>query len=560
MKRIKTTSFILFCFSFVLAQKNTIGLISYNPIEAYPGYNLIFPHAQSTVFLLDNCGELVHFWEDEPVFAPGNTVYIMENGNLIKCKRNSNSAINDPIWAGGAGETVEVRTWENDLIASFTLNNSSYRLHHDVAPMPNGNILMIAWENKSGAEAHQAGRDTSSLSQGKIWSEAIFEWNPTIDSIVWEWHVWDHLVQDFRSDMDNFGVIAHHPELININYDEPIGHPDWLHINAIDYNPVLDQIVLSVPHFDEFWIIDHSTTTEEASKHSGGNSGKGGDLLYRWGNPMAYGRGDLADKKLFFQHDVHWVEPLAERGSENFAKIGLFNNRVEQNRSTINLIITNYDEAKAAYNMNGEVFLPLDFERTIMHPKGEMRASSSSLSSAQLLPNGNVLACSGRSGFSYELSPDGQVAWEYITPFDRGKLASQGDTLTGPVNLTFRLKRYGLDYPAFMDRDLSPIGYLELNPNEAFCTTLSVFTEEKPKVSNITIYPNPVTTTLTISKKGLDRIPLFIYDLLGRKVRSIVVDKDQVQVDLNLLNNGMYLIGTEQQIIKKFIKNGYSTK
>jgi len=122
--------------------------------------------------------------------------------------------------------------------------------------------------------------------------------------------VWDHLIQDYDPTRDNYGVVADHPELVDVNGWVEAGksiHPFWNHMNSIDYNPDEDQIVLSVRGSSELWVIDHSTTSAEAAGHTGGRSGKGGDLLYRWGNPETYDA--PGSQMLFDQHDAQWIEP-----------------------------------------------------------------------------------------------------------------------------------------------------------------------------------------------------------------------------------------------------------
>jgi hypothetical protein len=270
-----------------------------------PGYTLFAPLNSKDTYLIDNCGRVINSWQSDSY--PGNTVYLMPNGNLLRTKRLTNTVIT----GGGGGGGVELLDWQSKVIWSFALNNDLLRLHHDVTFLPNGNILMIVWELRTEAEALAAGRDPSLIPSAKvIWSEQIIEVRPVAPAgseIVWKWSLWDHLVQDFDNNKPGFGVVADHPELVNINYSAQ-NIPDWIHANSIDYNEDLDQIVLSSPFFNEFWIIDHSTTTAQAATHTGGISNKGGDLLYRWGNPLTYKNGTTADQKLFGQHHVHWIK------------------------------------------------------------------------------------------------------------------------------------------------------------------------------------------------------------------------------------------------------------
>jgi len=541
----------LFLLSILAFAQNTVGVISIDNTKAFEGYNLFFPHNNNTVYLVDNCGEVVHDWVGDSDYRPGNMAYLQENGDLLKCSRFFNPTL-DSIWAGGGGELVELLDWEGNVKWSFRLKDEFDRLHHDIAPMPNGNVLMIAWELKNFAESLQAGRDPAKMSQQKVWPDYVLEYNPTLDSIVWEWHAWDHLIQDFDNTKDNFGVVNEHPELIDLNFDNQDGHPDWLHSNSIDYNEDLDQILLSVPHFDEIWIIDHSTTTEEAKGHIGGKGGKGGDLLFRWGNPAAYQ--GVGPQQVFFAHDAQWIDDFLTEETPYYKDILIFNNRVGANYSTANVIRPDYHELTGQYETREDLsFLPNNFALTVTHPD-TFSLFSSGLSSAQLLPNKNMLILSGRPGTAFEINPaTKEIVWEYKIPLRGGNPVAQGEELALNQNITFRLKRYPVDYPAFNGRELSSQGYLELEPNTTFCN-LSVGIEELTLQDlSISVYPNPVNHTLIIEQATRTINNLYLADLTGRILKEITLTGNRTSVDVSDLSSGLYFLRSEGGAIGKVV-------
>ena len=59
---------------------------------------------------------------------------------------------------------------------------------------------------------------------------------PTGGTVVWEWHVWDHLIQDYDATKANYGNVAAHPELIDADGTESRIPSFWNHMNSIDYN------------------------------------------------------------------------------------------------------------------------------------------------------------------------------------------------------------------------------------------------------------------------------------------------------------------------------------
>jgi len=502
-------------------QEQTVGLFLNTPAAA-PGYTLFAPMSYNVTYLIDNNGELVQSWSSE--YRPGLSVYILENGDLLRTRIIQGQLFQ----TGGHGGGVEIIDWDGNLVWEFDYFSDQYWQHHDIESLPNGNVLLIAWEHKADASAIANGRNPNMLAGSQqpfgFWPDHIIEVNPESNSIAWEWHVWDHLIQDYDSSKVNYGVVSDHPELVNLNYPSgPNTSGDWLHINAVDYNAELDQIILSVHHFGEIWIIDHSTTTIEAASHTGGNSGKGGDLLYRWGNPQAYIGGNSNERIFFGQHDARWIED----GSQ----IMVFNNgsgRPGGSYSSIDVITQPIGEDNLYVLDSNGIYGPdtLSWQYTAT-PLGDLFAAN--ISGAHRLENGNTLICDGPRGHYFEVDSAGSLVWDYVNPvvntgplYQGQEIPTQGSAQNSTLNRTFRVHRYPTDYLGFAGHNLEPTGPIELYMNTHDLTYLP------DKHSLHQNYPNPLNPETIIPYDLPENIfvNITIYDLLGRQVKTLV---NQVQ-------------------------------
>ena len=377
------------------------------------------------------------------------------------------------LTGGGEGGRIEEYDWDGNLVWAFDYSTADYMSHHDIEPLPNGNILMLVVEKKTYAEVLAAGFNPDLMhpdveSQGSMMPDSVVEIEPQGTdggTVVWSWHVWDHLIQDFDANQDNYDVVAERPELIDVNgYVEKDQKtmPFWNHMNSIDYNADLDQIMLSVRGSSELWVIDHSTTTAQAAGSTGGNSGKGGGLLYRWGNPQTYDAGTAGDQTLFDQHDAQWIET----GNPGERNILIFNNGLGRNYSTVDEIVPPIDEEGNYALATGEAYEPGELAWTYAAtPPTDLY--SEAISGVQRLPNGNTLICDGVHGMFREVTSDGTIVWQYINPVTNTGPLMQGELPTLDVrkhnyNAVFKIHRYSPTYPGLDGKDLTPTGLVEL--------------------------------------------------------------------------------------------------
>lgn len=437
--------------------------VSVNKEGALKGYTLIAPMNSTNTFLVDLEGRVVNEWKSD--YTPALSCYLLPNGHLLRPGNARTEGFGGP----GAGGRIQEFDWEGNLVWDYQFNHGKLRPHHDICPLPNGNVLVVANDPKTADEQLAAGRRQELVTETLL-PDCIVEIKPTgktTGEIVWQWHAWDHLAQDTDESKPNYGDVSELPQQIDINFSTQMidrmmqdpaqlarlrslgyvgggdqngppsaddrngprrgpggrgpgrGGPggmggDWMHVNSVAYNPKLDQIMISVHEFSEIWIIDHSTTSQEAAGSKGGKSGKGGDLLFRWGNPKVYRSGTNIDQRLFAQHCAHWIA----EGLPGAGNMLVFNNGMGR--------------PDGSYSSADEIELPLKadgtYEKEEYLPYGPVSAKwsyhapeksdffSMLISGAQRLPNGNTLIASGNQAMLFEVTPANEIVWVLQLP------------------------------------------------------------------------------------------------------------------------------------------------
>ncbi len=547
MLRLILSTFIAL-FSFTVFSQNTLGTII-NTDESLQGYTFFSPFNGTSCYLVDNCGGLVNQWNRGT--RPGLSAYLLENGLIFRTYKVNPQG---PFTSASNGGGLELVDWNNNTIWSYEINSPTQLSHHDAVYMPNGNILVLTWELVYEEELIELGRDPNRIaSEAYMWSERIIELEPvggTDANIVWEWHIKDHYIQDFDPNQLNYGVVAEHPELYDINLaelDSPNSNSpwDWNHFNAIDYNEDLDQILISVRNSDEIWIIDHSTTTEEAASHEGGRYGKGGDILFRWGNAYAYDRASLNEQQLFGQHGTNWIRD----GLDDAGKILIFNNGNGQpgpDYSTGVLIEPLQDEI-GGYILPEEGPLTPTFETTLYGDASGETLYSPYLSNAQRLSNGNTLMNYGSIGTMREVTPNRTIVWEYIIPLFGNTPATQGQNVNN--NWSFRAYKYPEDYAGLQGQDLTATATIENGEPIEPC---ALFTSTQEITSPVKWWFNTLDRQIHIEQSSI-LIQIQLIDVLGRiQLQREIKTDDIINLPSTLKGVHYLLFRNEDGVVKSY--------
>jgi hypothetical protein len=519
--------------------------------QKYNGYVLYSSMGGSAAYLMDSTQTNIKSWTSLPS-STGYSSYLEPGGILTRSAKATGVSFSGGPICG----KVQKHDYAGNLIWDYTYSTTGYVTHHDICPMPNGNVLVIAYERKTAAEVTAAG-GTNAI---EMWPDKIVEIEPTgatTGNIVWEWKSWDHLMQNVDATKPNYVTsLVDHPEALNINYKQA---KDWQHMNGVDYNPILDQIAWSSHNHNEWYIIDHSTTTAEAAGHTGGNSGKGGEILYRWGNPTAYGASGTAI--LNVTHDSHWIP----EGSPNAGRLVGFNNKgVSSSQSSIdqvNLPINGYLYNRTA----GMAYGPTTYDN-----RHAVNGYSSNMGSSEQLSNGNMLVCVATSGKIYEINAAGTQLWTKTTSGSQPQahmydscyiynpapsiptIIDLGSSLQSSTSGTYQWYMNGVLIAGANSQSYTPTvsGIYVVRTNNGCMNRYSkglkyekaaVGIKETDLSYAIDVYPNPASNTLHIKDNQYlgATFLVSIYDSYGRLMYNASSNKD---IDVSNLASGLYTI------------------
>lgn len=421
---------------------NTVGLLYNDQENISEGVLLFAPLHSKNVFLIDNCGSLINQWKfDTHSNYSGAT--LLEDGSIVKL------VLSEKDGAGIRKDAcIEKRSWDNTLLWKFCGKEQYAALHSDFYVLPNGNVLTLLKDRHSIQEAINAGARTQNLIGNSFNLESVVEIKQTsvfTGEVVWEWHLWNHLIQDYDPGKSNYGDVVKHPRRLDINLIE-----SGVHFNSIDYNEQLDQILLSNWTDHEIYIIDHSTSKIDAANSYGGKYGFGGDFLFRWGNNRNYNAGS---QKLFGQHNPTWIPTNYGRFG---GMISVFNNEYGyytdgELRSAI--VVLNIDPNRdGIYDLfENNTFEPANYEYLWTGKIFDDWMLSRIMSGVEVQPNGNLLICEATKGRITEIDAEGNVVWVYKSP-DEGTendlSTSRGIIEQGVIAnpQIYKIKKYPVDY------------------------------------------------------------------------------------------------------------------
>jgi hypothetical protein len=374
------------------------GVTIYDPARAYNCF-VAFSSLDGNTYLIDMDGNEVHRWSYagnpgeviDPALIGGHRGHVLLQLQKLDDSRGgifTNRTVGELDWNGN-------KVWEWGEQAP----GGAARQNHDWARLNNGNTLLLV------AIPHAV----PGLGPKVIGDQAIYEVNPA-GTIVWKWVAGDHLRE--------FGFppagMAYLRERVKRNPPEPYG---YLEIN--------DMQVLGPNHWFDAGDARFDPDNIMIDSRKGNVvlilSRKTGRVVWRLG-PVFPGSEFSPDLRIGNKTVPRPVDQISGQHNAHLIAKGL--------PGAGNLLLYD-DEGGAGFPpaalgiYAGSRILEIDpvKKQIVWQYTGENSGRptwtffTSFVSNAARLPNGNTLIDEGMNGRIFQITPSGDIVWEYVTPY-----------------------------------------------------------------------------------------------------------------------------------------------
>jgi len=349
------------------------GVTVYKPSKCYNGYTIINPYRSALVLLIDMHGRVVKAWYAHPEKRRESWfTKLLPNGNWLsllyrtRVLHDASSPLRHPesFSKKDFDSSIVELSWEEGVIWEYQAAEVGL-IHHDAGRLQNGNTLILLEKEVA----------VPSISEKPVAENFIIEVTPE-NEIVWEWYTTEHF--------DEFAFSEKAKELMGEQGGD-IFHTNTLHVlpgNKLgESDPCFRKgnILCCQRNTNSIFIIDRITKEVVWSWGEKEVVGPHHPTMLKNGNILIYDNGGEAGyppRTRFYTRLVE-INPLTGR------------------------IIWEYAHEPYTYKETAKFFSP-------------------SWGSVQRLPNGNTFSLDAHKGRLFEITPQGEIVWEYISPFAWG--------------------------------------------------------------------------------------------------------------------------------------------
>jgi len=404
------------------------GTTIYDPAKTWNGYTVLSPLATQAVIVIDMNGNVVKRWDGYNDSA-GGPARILPGGTVVAA-------------AGarpGHQESLELvqRDFDGKVVWQFDHNQQietrdaktawSTRQHHDWqrSDFPAGYYSPATTPALTGAKTlllTHTSHENAAVAPGLLEDDRLIEisWD---GKILWQWLASEHI--------DELGFSAEARAAIRARAGTNPARSDfdWLHTNSATYvgpNHWFDE-------GDQRFAPDNVIiSSRQASLLA--IVARDGKIVWRIGPDFSESEALRKIRQIIGQHHAHLIPP----GLPGAGNLLVFDNGGASGYGAPTPVALDGQGIFARANSRVLEINPVTLE-LVWSYVSPAQFYSSNISAAQRLPNGNTLVTEGAPGRAFEVTRDGTIVWEYMSPFF-------GTTGPRPANSVYRVYRLPYDW------------------------------------------------------------------------------------------------------------------